>query len=157
MRNVDHSAGTWRRQRLCWNASIFHESDGFSLMPLFSEVDITPLLQAAPGRRLALPRSNGDDTTFVEVKSLDELMPGSFGTRTGAGVEIQPTLIRRHRSCFGVYPQAGASWPGKGFYDRYLSAFRSDEHRSVPDMVPIEDLLSVFRQVDSSLCNGTWY
>ena len=95
MRNGDHGAEDMATVTALLNASIFHKSDRiFAFMPLFSEVDITPVLQAAlKTKRLALPRSNGDDTlTFVEMKSLDELMPGRFGIlEPGADVEIQPT------------------------------------------------------------------
>ncbi|HPX29248.1 MAG TPA: 5-formyltetrahydrofolate cyclo-ligase, partial [Sphaerochaeta sp.] len=82
MRNVDHGAEDMATVTALLNASIFHKSDRiFAFMPLFSEVDITPVLQAAlKTKRLALPRSNGDDTlTFIEVNNLDELKPGRFG------------------------------------------------------------------------------
>ena len=70
MQSVDHGAEDMATVRALVNSPLFQKSDWvFGFMPLYCEVDIAPVLQAAlQTRRLALPRSNGDDTlTFVEV------------------------------------------------------------------------------------------
>jgi 5-formyltetrahydrofolate cyclo-ligase len=165
MRNVDHGAEDMATVTALLNASIFHKSDRiFAFMPLFSEVDITPVLQAAlKTKRLALPRSNGDDTlTFIEVNNLDELMPGRFGIlEPGADAEIQPTpdsLIIV--PALAYTPKRVRLGRGKGFYDRYLERFPDPTSIGVcRTWQLIEELpVSVYdRQVDSLLCNGTWY
>lgn len=165
MQSVDHGAEDMATVRALVNSPLFQKSDWvFGFMPLYCEVDIAPVLQAAlQTRRLALPRSNGDDTlTFVEVKSLDELKPGRFGIlEPKAGVEAQPTSASLIIVPALAYtPKRVRLGRGKGFYDRYLERF--------PDPVSIgvcrtwqliEELpVSIYdRQVDSLLCNGTWY
>ena len=98
-----------------------------------SEIDVYKIAQSAweQGKKVAFPRCDVDTHTmeYHIVGSLDDLAPDSYGIRepsadlpvfrqdemTGSAVCFVPGL---------VYDRAGYRLGyGKGFYDRYLSAF----------------------------------
>ncbi|NLZ77785.1 MAG: 5-formyltetrahydrofolate cyclo-ligase [Spirochaetales bacterium] len=164
-KDVDHRSEDAATVTALLGSELFYACDWvFGFMPLHCEVDVTPVLQEAlRAKRLALPRSNGDDTlTFVEVKSLDELAPGRFGIlEPRAGAEVRPTSYSLIIVPALAYtPKRVRLGRGKGFYDRYLERF--------PDPVSIgvcrtwqliEDLpVGIHdRQVDTLLCSGIRY
>ena len=101
--------------------------------PTGEEIDVTAIARRALelGKRVMYPVCSKDDHTMIyrEIKSLDDLRPGAYGLLeppsdapdydperdTGSAICLVPGL---------VYDKAGYRVGyGKGFYDRYLSAF----------------------------------
>lgn len=77
------------------------------------------------GKRIAAPRVHGQEMTFYEIKSLDDLEPGYFGI-----MEPKDGLLAvTHEDAFLVMP--GVAFDrnrhrvgyGGGFYDRYLEKY----------------------------------
>ncbi len=97
------------------------------------EIDLDPLAEAAlaAGKKIAFPRCDKEThtMTYRVVSSLDELSPGAYGIREPAADAPLYDPAAEHGSavCFVpglVYDKAGYRLGyGKGFYDRYLTAF----------------------------------
>ncbi|MFA7560390.1 MAG: 5-formyltetrahydrofolate cyclo-ligase [Sphaerochaeta sp.] len=136
----------------------------FGFVPINGEVDITPLLEAAlQTKRLALPRSNGDDTlTFYEVTDLHTLIQGRFGIREPLGsTEVFPdehALIIVPALAYSTTRQRLGR--GRGYYDRYLGRYSDVLSIGVCRSYQLVEELPTGkydRTVDHLLCNGVWY
>ena len=98
--------------------------------PLAGEVDIRPVIRRAlaEGKRVALPRCGAEgEMTFYEVRSLDELHPGSFGIlEPDADASRQ---VERDAGALCLLPglafdrAGGRLGYGMGYYDRYLTGY----------------------------------
>ena len=120
--------------------------------PLKDEIDIFPIVRDAlrRGKTVAFPRCNGNDNTmtYYIVNDLTQLKEGSYGIR-----EPEPSLPvydparseTEHTICFIpalVFDREGYRLGyGKGFYDRYLSAYKGTKmgvgySRCVVDTLP---------------------
>lgn len=103
--------------------------------PTGSEADIMPIAEDAlqKGKRVAFPRCNTENHTmkYHFISSLDELVPDSYGIREPSedlpvydpesdvpAICFVPGLVYDRQGCRLGY--------GKGFYDRYLSAFKGN-------------------------------
>lgn len=98
-----------------------------------AEIDITPIAREALARnkKIAFPRCNKENHTmqYHFVQSLDELASDSYGILepSPSSPIYDPQKEMGSAICFVpglVYDKAGYRLGyGKGFYDRYLSAF----------------------------------
>lgn len=76
------------------------------------------------GKRVVLPRVEGTEMEFYEVRSLEEVQPGAFGI-------LEPIPLRNVEENGGFMVVPGVAFSkdgyrigyGKGFYDRYLYRF----------------------------------
>ena len=96
--------------------------------PLGNEVDVLPLAQKAliAGKKVAFPRTDGENMDFFQVMSLSEFQKGAFNIMEPIGEysisEKTPLVIvpglgfDKNRNRIGY---------GKGFYDRYFARFPS--------------------------------
>ena len=118
-----------------------------SYAALPGEVDLLPLLAAFPERRWVLPRVEGDNLAWHEVRDPErELAAGAFGVREPlaslprlAAAEVDLWL------CPGLAfdDNGGRLGRGRGYYDRALAAARPDAprvgvchpHQRVPDVL----------------------
>ena len=101
--------------------------------PTELEIDVLPIAKAAlqKGKRIAFPRCDADSRTmqYHFVNSLSELVVSTYGIREpGSHLPIYDQSTHSASAvCFVpglVYDQQGYRLGyGKGFYDRYLSAF----------------------------------
>ena len=101
--------------------------------PLEREIDVLPIARAAlqKGKRVAFPRCDAQTKTmqYHFVTSLSELSVSTYGIREpGVHLPIYDQSIHSSSAvCFVpglVYDRQGYRLGyGKGFYDRYLSAF----------------------------------
>ncbi len=99
------------------------------------EIDVSAIAKAAfaKGKKVLFPRCDrkSHTMTYHEVKSLDELVDDGTGFGILEPPETNPVYDAEHETagavCFVpglVYDRAGYRLGyGKGFYDRYLSAF----------------------------------
>ncbi len=101
--------------------------------PMEQEIDVLPIARAAlqKGKRIAFPRCDAQSRTmqYHFVTSLSELAVSTYGIREpGAHLPIYDQSTHSNSAvCFVpglVYDRQGYRLGyGKGFYDRYLSAF----------------------------------
>lgn len=103
--------------------------------PTGSEPDVMAIAKDAleKGKKVAFPRCNTERRTmkYHFITSLDELVPDSYGIREPSGdLPIYDPKSRDGAICFVpalVYDRRGYRLGyGKGFYDRYLSAFKGN-------------------------------
>lgn len=101
--------------------------------PTGEEIDVTAIARRALelGKRVMYPVCSKEDHTMIyrEIKSLDELQPGAYDLLEppADAPDYDPERDVGSAICFVpglVYDKAGFRVGyGKGFYDRYLSAF----------------------------------
>ena len=100
--------------------------------PVGNEIDVTPVARHAleAGKRIAYPLCNVDDHTMVfkEIKSPEELINGSYSIPEPP--EVAPTVTDLSSSlCLVpglVFDKEGFRIGyGKGYYDRFLSIYKS--------------------------------
>lgn len=95
----------------------------YAYYPLGKELSLLPLIQwlLDTGRRVALPKVDGDDMDFYEIQDLSEVQKGKFGV-------MEP--ISKQKVCWEdalcLTPGVGFSTEGErlghgaGYYDRYF-------------------------------------
>lgn len=116
-------------RRLSDMPELRESSSVFCYVSMDSEVDTRKLLPALlnSGRRVFVPRIDGENMVAVEIRSTDELAPGAFGIPEPAGDlpatpagDIELALVP------GVaFGEDGTRvGRGKGYYDRWLANFR---------------------------------
>lgn len=96
--------------------------------PLENEVDILPLAEKAltEGKKVAFPRTNGENMEFYQVASLTAFQKGAFHIMEPLGGYPLDA-----KNPFVVVPGLGFDKVrnrigyGKGFYDRYFARFPS--------------------------------
>lgn len=141
-----------------------HSEWVFGFVPINGEVDITPVLETTlENKRLALPRSNGDDTlTFYEVTDLASLVNGRFGIREPLG----PTEVFPDEHSVIIVPALAYSTTcqrlgrGRGYYDRYLGRYSDVLSIGVCRSYQLVEEIptgTYDRTVDHLLCSGVWY
>lgn len=124
-------------------------SSVFCYVSIGSEVNTRKLIPALikSGRRVFVPRIDGEDMSAVEIRSADELTPGALGIPEPAGdlpatpaADIELALIP------GVaFGEDGTRvGHGKGYYDRWLANFRGTKVALVREdelrpSVPVEE------------------
>ena len=110
------------------SASLWHRADTVLLYhPLPDEVDTTPLLTNAlrTGKRIILPKVNGDNLTLHEYRGPESLAPGAFGIMEPITPSIPlPTLCIPLAIIPAVAydPRGHRLGRGRGYYDRLLPA-----------------------------------
>jgi 5-formyltetrahydrofolate cyclo-ligase len=98
------------------------------------EVDTHKIIVQAlkDGKKVAVPRcvEGTRNMEFYYIRSLDDLAPGSFGVLEPAPVE--ETLMTDFSKGLCIVPAFSYDWSGyrlgygKGYYDRFLSAFNGN-------------------------------
>ena len=116
-------------ERLAADARFTGASSVMLYMPMRSELDVTPLAQAAlsQGKRVSVPRTDSDRGTLtpVGIESVDAAsMPqDAMGVRTPAsGPEVAPESLDLVVVPGVAFDRAGHRLGrGAGYYDRFLS------------------------------------
>lgn len=100
-----------------------------AFVPYGSEIDISEILQdaLAKGKKLYLPKVEGEDMHFYLVESLEDLEEGFKGIREPKG-DTECFAYREELADKMLMLMPGAAYDslrnrigyGKGFYDRYL-------------------------------------
>lgn len=118
-------------------AALFARSDwqtadtAFCFVSMSSEIDTTPILQAAlaEGKRLCVPRMQGSgQMELVRISSLADLHPNAMGIREPAGGQVLAPEALGSRAlavvpCLAVSRDGVRLGRGGGYYDRFLSGF----------------------------------
>lgn len=107
---------------------MFYQAEAiYGYMPIQNEADIRLVLKKAlqMGKKVALPRVEGDSMEFYEIQSLEDVEPGSFKVMepkkdcplfVESGLMLVPLV---------VFDNAGNRIGyGKGFYDRYINSHK---------------------------------
>jgi 5-formyltetrahydrofolate cyclo-ligase len=99
--------------------------------PGTNEVPTTPILQALldRGQHIAVPRVEGSELVWHEVRELGDLRPGAYGIPEP---NSDPESVIRHWLSGAVCLVPGVCWTmagdrlgyGGGYFDRFLSASR---------------------------------
>lgn len=110
-----------------------------AFLSMSSEIDTAPLLEAAvrDGRRVAVPRIDGDDIVFIELDEAwrgwprdrwDIPMPPPHAVPLSpAAIAALPTLALVPG--LGFDDGGGRLGRGKGYYDRFLAAVEAERQR----------------------------
>ena len=87
-----------------------------------SELPSRPLIDAllGSGYRVAVPRIHDDAMHFVEIRSADDLEPGTFGIDTARGTPCDAELEILLIPALAFTPSGLRLGYGGGYYDRYL-------------------------------------
>jgi len=103
-----------------------------AFLSMSSEIDTAPLLEAAlhDGKRVAVPRIDGDDIVFVELEQAWHDWPRDrwdIPTPPPRAVPLSPEDIAGLRTLalvpgLGFDNDGGRLGRGKGYYDRFLAA-----------------------------------
>ncbi len=116
--------------------------------PLPGEPDLLDLTRLLPEKRWLLPRIDGQTLAFHSIGGLHALPPGPFGIAEPPA-DCPCVKIREidHFLCpgLGFAPDGARLGRGKGYYDRALSAARTDAfrtgaafHEQLVDAIPAE-------------------
>lgn len=111
-----------------------------AFVPYGSEIDISEILQdaLAKGKKLYLPKVEGDDMFFYRVESLADLEEGFKGIREPKG-DTEVFAYREETADKVLMLMPGAAFDtlrnrigyGKGFYDRYLQGKAALQLRTI--------------------------
>lgn len=111
------------------DTSLWHEAQRvFCFVSLTKEPDTRTILRAAldQGKVLCVPRIlGGGEMEAVQLNSLDELSPGTFGILEPTGRKaLRPDQIDLAvLPCLAVAPNGARLGRGGGYYDRFLADF----------------------------------
>ncbi len=105
------------------NAMFMETEAVYGYMPIQNEADVTSVLQQAlsMGKKVALPRVNGEDMDFYLINSLEDVEEGSFHVmepKTDCPLYESPGLMLVPLVVFDF--KGNRIGYGKGFYDRYM-------------------------------------
>ena len=97
----------------------------YGYMPIRNEVNICPFLEylMKKGKKIALPRVNGDSMEFYQITSFEDLEEGSFHIP-----EPKKECPKAEAGGFILIPgvafdrEGGRIGYGKGYYDKYFSS-----------------------------------
>lgn len=117
-----------------------------AFLSMASEIDTSPLIEAAlrDGKRVAVPRIDGDDIAFVELAPDWRSWPRDrwdIPTPPPAAPTLAPEAIARLRTLALVpglaFDDAGRRLGrGKGYYDRFLASVAAEFKRSADRAMP---------------------
>ena len=115
------------RQILGWEAYI-NAKFLYVYYPLGNEVSLIPVFEDAwkQGKKLAFPKVCGNEMSFYEVGSLNQLKEGCFHVMEPDVTPDARPVLWDEALCFVpgvVFDQSGGRFGyGKGYYDRYFSS-----------------------------------
>ena len=95
----------------------------YAYYPLGTELSLLPLIQGLldTGRRVALPKTDGDNMDFYEIQDLNEVRKGQFGVMEPIG---EQKVCWEDAICLtpgvGFSIDGGRIGHGAGYYDRYF-------------------------------------
>lgn len=104
----------------CQYANVFYFYASFGKEVMTQEIIEAVLMQ---GKRVALPRVNGDTMDFYEIHNFEELKPGYMGILEPVGnvpMDVPPDVVIMPGVAFDE--NKNRIGYGKGYYDRFLSS-----------------------------------